>query len=119
MRKYGRGWKILFIPLIVLAFIGFGYVTMLLWNSLMPVIFKLPDITFWQAIGLLILFRLLFGMGHGHHGNWHNRYRSRRFREKWEKMSPEERERFGSRFGYCGYSSRSTVDSPQTTEEGK
>ena len=37
-----------------------GYAIMLLWNWLMPVLFNLTTITFWQAIGLDILVSLLF-----------------------------------------------------------
>ena len=40
-----------------------GFVTTWLWNALMPAIFKLPEIGFWQAIGLLILAQLLFKGG--------------------------------------------------------
>lgn len=41
-----------------------GYVIMLLWNWLMPVIFGLTTITFWQAIGLDALIGLLFMTPH-------------------------------------------------------
>jgi len=34
--------------------------TMWLWNWLMPVIFGLPEIGFWQAFGLLILSNIFF-----------------------------------------------------------
>ena len=44
------------------------WVFMLLWNWLMPVIFKLPEINFWQALGLFLLSKILFsGVGHNHH----------------------------------------------------
>ena len=99
MRNYRRGWRLLFIPLIAVAFFAVGYVTMYLWNFLMPVIFHLPLITFWQAIGLLILSRLLLGMG-GHHKGWAH-HRGYQMREKWEKMTPEERENFKGRWGSC------------------
>ncbi|MTJ81542.1 MAG: hypothetical protein F8N37_11045 [Telmatospirillum sp.] len=49
----------------------FGSVTMLLWNAIIPEISSLPVITFWQAVGLLVLARLLtgrFSHGHGYHG---------------------------------------------------
>ena len=82
----------LFIPLVLVAFVGFGFITMHLWNSLMPVIFHLPEVTFWQIIGLMILSRLVIG-GFGGHGRGHNHCR-REFHEKWEKMTPEEREQF-------------------------
>ena len=39
----------------------FGYVVMLLWNWLIPSIFGLGVITFWQAVGIVILAKLLFG----------------------------------------------------------
>lgn len=41
-----------------------GMVTMWLWNALMPAIFKLPEIGFWQAVGILILSQILFKSGH-------------------------------------------------------
>ena len=50
-----------------------GFVTAWLWNALMPAIFKLPEIGFWQAIGLLILAQLLFKggrVGRAGHGRW-------------------------------------------------
>ena len=48
------------IGLLVLAVILFGYPTLLLWNWLMPTIFNLPYITFWQACGLNLLASILF-----------------------------------------------------------
>ena len=90
-RTFKKRWY-LFIPLIVLAFVAFGFVTMYLWNWLMPLLFHLPEITFWQTIGLLLLSRILLGGFGGHrHGRRHCR---RHIHEKWEKMTPEERERF-------------------------
>ena len=38
-----------------------GWVTMLLWNWLVPMIFGLGTITFWQALGLIVLVKLIFG----------------------------------------------------------
>ena len=52
------------IAVLVPAFIAlFGAVTMWLWNWLMPTIFKLPEIGFWQAIGLLLLSQIFFKGG--------------------------------------------------------
>jgi hypothetical protein len=61
---------------VVLAFL-FGYFIMLLWNWLMPGMFGLKIIDYWQAFGIALLARLLFGSfgGHGHHGG----HRSRRW----------------------------------------
>src|SRR5687768_17012066 len=49
------------LALFVLAFVLFGYVTMYLWNWLMPYLFQLPTIDFGMAVGLVILSKILFG----------------------------------------------------------
>ena len=73
-----------------------------LWNWLLPPLFGWRQITFWQALGILALCRILFG-GFGCHGSWRSNFR-RRMAERWEHMTPEERERFrqGMR-GRCGF----------------
>ncbi len=82
-------WIFVVAPLAGLAFVGVcGEVVMHLWNWLAPGLFGWHAINVWQALGLLLLSRILFGSwGGGGNG------RSRR-RERWERMSPEERERF-------------------------
>jgi hypothetical protein len=76
--------------LIVVA--GLGQAVLQLWNWLMPGIFGLPALTFWQAVGLLGLSWILFGGLRGFPGrSWHGH---RRMRERWEQMTPEEREAF-------------------------
>jgi hypothetical protein len=100
---------IVFIPLAVLAF---GFVTMHLWNYVVPAIFVgVPMITFTQAIALLLLAKLLFGGfrgGHGCHrcgGGWKGKhYWHKRMERKLEGMSPEEREKFKQDLrNRCGY----------------
>ena len=48
-----------------------GYFVMLLWNWLMPTIFGIKTIDFWQAFGLMFLARMIFGSlgGGGSHGS--------------------------------------------------
>jgi hypothetical protein len=48
------------IGLLMLAIVLFGYPTMVLWNWLMPYLFNLPYITFWQACGVNLLASILF-----------------------------------------------------------
>lgn len=116
-----RRW-IFIVPAVLLAialftFIG-GEVVRLLWNWLMPALFGLRQITFWQALALLALCRILFG-GYGFHGRSSSRMRHRmadrmadRVAERWEHMSPEERERFRQRIRErCGFD-------PATGESG-
>jgi hypothetical protein len=94
-------------PLAILALLLFivigGAVVMQLWNWLLPSLFGWRQITFWQALGILALCRILFG-GFGHHHGWNRSNFRRRMAERWERMTPEERERFrqGMR-GRCGF----------------
>jgi len=78
----------------------FGVAVMLLWNALLPQIFALPRIGYLQAVGLLVLTRLLFGgiggwmHGHSGRGGEHMFQHRNKFREKWMNMSEEERKEF-------------------------
>ncbi|MFI5148330.1 MAG: hypothetical protein ACHQRM_01245 [Bacteroidia bacterium] len=99
---------IMFGLLCIAAFLGFGWITMHLWNWLLPSIFtSIRAITFCEAIGLIILSRILFGgfrggwkgrcgggHCHGHHGSWKSRWEN-----KWSQMTPEEKEKFKKGFG--------------------
>ncbi len=108
-----RRW-IFLAPLALGGFLLFiaigGEVVKQLWNWLLPPLFDWRQITFWQALGLLALCRILFG-GFGLHGSSRSGIRRRmtermteRMAERWEHMTPEERERFrqGLR-GRCGF----------------
>ncbi|PVX45588.1 hypothetical protein C8C85_1386 [Flavobacterium sp. 103] len=105
-----KGFKIAGMVLLGIgAAVGFTFAVMLLWNSLIPSIFGLGIISFWQALGLLVLSRLLFG-GFGHSGGhrFGGMHHRKGLREKWTSMTPEERKEFiskrkermcGGRFG--------------------
>ena len=73
----------------------FTFITMQLWNHLAVVIFGLPVLTFFQTLGLMVLGRLLTG-GFGPRGGWRGGYgrrmRGQYWRERWQGMSPEQRE---------------------------
>jgi hypothetical protein len=95
-------------PLAILAIPVFiaigGEVVMHLWNWLLPPLFGWRQITFWQAIGLLALCRILFGAwgGNGSHRSGMRRRMNERMDERWERMTPEEREKFRQSFrGRC------------------
>ena len=70
-----------------------GEIVKLLWNWLVPAIFGWREISFWQAFGLLALCRILFG-GLGRHGGGNRSGFRRKIRDRWEGMTPEEREKF-------------------------
>lgn len=104
-RHWGIGaFKFLLLVGIVIA--GFGQAVLQLWNLLMPAIFGLPRLGFWQAVGLMALSWILFGglrgfgmmRGGGHRGaDWR-----RGLRQRWAAMSPEEREQMRKGMRGCG-----------------
>ncbi len=69
----------------------FAFVLMSLWNWLVPPIIGWKAIDYGQAIGLFVLAKILFGFGRHGRGHWH--WRSR-MAERWERMTPEERDKF-------------------------
>ena len=95
-----RSWRILkWIAFGLMAVAFFGFVTMTLWNWLVPPLFSGPVITLWQALGLLILTKILFwGMGGKshcyHHSPEHGGHWKHRLYDKFSTMTPEEREVF-------------------------
>ena len=94
--RFFRVLKIL--VLVIVAATVLAFVVMHLWNWLMPSIFGLRAITFAQAFGLLLLSKILLGGFHKHggRGGWRGREWKRKMKDRWEKMTPEERERFRS-----------------------
>jgi hypothetical protein len=90
--KRKRYFFLLFIPVVLAAL---GGVVMVLWNAVIPDVFGWRRVTYGQALGLLALCRILFGgfhfgprrFGPSHGGPPH-------VREKWMRMSEEERARF-------------------------
>lgn len=83
-----------------------GQLVMHLWNWLLPTLFGWRQVTFWQAVGILALCRILFG-GFGRHGHGRSNIRRRiseRMEERYAAMTPEERERFRQNWrGRCGF----------------
>ncbi|HEV1995281.1 MAG TPA: hypothetical protein VGR03_13205 [Candidatus Acidoferrum sp.] len=100
--------RLIFIaPLAIVGMLLFiaigGEIVLQLWNWLLPSLFGGRQITFWQALGILALCRILFG-GSGWHGSVRSNLRRRmeercknRMEERCEHMTPEERERFRQR----------------------
>src|SRR5580692_4838023 len=89
----------LFAVLFVVVLAGVGFVVMGLWNWLMPSLFGLKLITYWQAVGLLILSKILFGGFRGSAGRGGHRLPS--MRGRWRQHTPEEREQFRQNLRAC------------------
>jgi Ca2+/H+ antiporter, TMEM165/GDT1 family len=84
MMNRRRARKLLvLIPIGILAISLFGFIVMNLWNGLIPALFGGKPITFWQALGMLMLSRILVGG-----------FSRPRVVHKWEQLTPDEREKF-------------------------
>ena len=95
--------RAIFIPIAIVAGVFvFGSVVMLLWNALLPAVFGFKVITFWQALGLLVLSKILFGgfMGRHSHHKCHDRMQA--YGGRFMHLSPEEREKMKAEWrGRC------------------
>ena len=83
-----RGLPIIFFGIVWLG--TMGLVIVCLWNLLIPTVLGLPAIGFWQALGLLLLSRVLFGRV----GGWSPNMRKARWVRGWNDLTPDERQRF-------------------------
>jgi len=120
-RWIGRVAK--FIVFVTLAIAGFGLFVMSLWNALIPAIFQGgPVITFWQAIGLLVLTRLLFsgfrpwGSYRQHHKHWRKRWEAKMASltpEEWEKLRQTYEKRCGKYWNWDKQERTQTEQSAQ------
>jgi hypothetical protein len=108
-----------FIAMMLVATLVLGFVVMGLWNALIPDLFGGRAVTFWQAVGLLLLSHILLrAWGSGRYGNGWKRDRwRRRFEEKLAAMSPEEREKFREEYRRrCGPYPREETEQQQQTK---
>ncbi len=105
MNKKFRIFKAIKIAAAVIFFgFLFGFLTMHLWNMLVPELFHGPVISFCQTIGLLVLSKILFGgfrgrFGRGGHCGSRREHWKQRMQERIANMTPEEKEKFKNRCG--------------------
>jgi hypothetical protein len=112
-----------FVALGIAAVFLFGLITKLLWNWLVPVLFNGPVISFWQALGLLVLSKILFwgfgGKRHWHQGHPAEGHWKNKFYAKFSSMSPEERDALKQKLKekWCHWDEgASTKDSPTSND---
>ncbi len=78
MRGKSPGTIVAMVLFGIIAIVGlailFGFIIMWLWNALMPELFGLPTLTYWQAVGLFILSKILFGCGGGRGSSNHKKH---------------------------------------------
>lgn len=102
MKKFWIRKGLMFFFIFVGATLFFSLAVMLLWNGILPAVIGVKAISFWQAMGILVLSKILFGGFRGrHHGggpNWKDKMKN-----GWAKMTPEEREQFKAEWkNRCG-----------------
>ena len=96
-RRFNERRFLFFILIGAVAILAFTGLVMLLWNNILAGVLNISTITFWQAMGILLLSKILFG---GFRGGWRGRrgYGPHSWKvnmpEKWASMTPEEREKF-------------------------
>jgi Ca2+/H+ antiporter, TMEM165/GDT1 family len=105
MKRFWFKKGLMFTVFFIVAVLFFGGVVMALWNGIFPAVFGVKTITFLQALGILVLSKILFG-GFGRRGGWggarHQQWRHN-MKEKWVSMTPEEREKFKAEWkNRCG-----------------
>lgn len=104
-RRYNtRGFSIGIIGVAVVAVLS--AIVMVLWNLLVPAIFGIAKITYWQAAGIFVLTRILFGSFWNRERSLYRHPLSRfhpynHLHEKWMKMTPEERKEFINKRREC------------------
>ncbi|RXF68903.1 hypothetical protein [Arcticibacter tournemirensis] len=82
---------ILFVPTVITVL---TFVVMALWNSVLTEVISVKPVSFWQAMGILALSKILFGFGGGKGPGRHSFWWNKRMQSKMRSMSPEEREKF-------------------------
>lgn len=113
MKSFFYNWRFVFIPLAIAACLSLvSLIVMTLWNCILPDIINVSTITFWQAMGIFILSKILFGFGKG-----------KKMGPPWMKhncgnMTPEEREKFRSEMKerMCGWKKNRSNNSSDITE---
>jgi len=83
------------VPLVIVGIFAISGIVMLLWNWIIPAISPLTTITYWQAMGLFLLCRILFGGFHQHHRAAHRHIANHvPFSDKFMDMNDDERQQF-------------------------
>jgi len=121
MKKFWLKKGMMFIVFFIIALIVFSAIVMALWNAILPDVTGVKAITFKQAMGILVLSKILFA-GFGGRGGWRNGRQNEwrnKMQEKLGNMTAEEREKFRAELkNRCGGRSWRTDRRDKTNNEG-
>jgi len=115
MKKFWFKKGLMIVFFVIVAVLGFGLLVMTLWNAILPQVLGVKTISFIQALGILLLSKILFG-GFGGRGSRH-KAKWVAMKEKFSGMTPEEKEKFKTEWrNRCGgrWSMHSNTDSSST-----
>ncbi len=94
-KKFRMKKGVMFFLLFIVAVPLFGLLVMSLWNAILPAVIGVRSITFFQALGILLLSKILFGgFGGGRHNRRYGREKWMEMQQKFSGMTPEEKEKF-------------------------
>ena len=113
MKKFWIKKGLMILVFGIIAILVFGLVVMSLWNAILPAVLGVKAISFIQALGILLLSKILFGgFGGGRNrGGWRNKGKWMEMKDKFAGMTPEEREKFKAEWkNKCG--GRWTMQTP-------
>ena len=127
MKKLWISKGLLFLLIAAAAIFLFGGLVMFLWNAILPAVLGVKAITFIQALGILLLSKILFGGFGGKRGWRTGPMWSEKMRQRWDKMNPEERERFkaewknrcGPRWGYGKFQPGTSEEKSEQSDENR
>lgn len=96
MNRGGRPFRIRkpFFPVMVVIALVMAAIVQWLWNAILPELLNVGTLTYWKALGLLVLCRILFGGFRGGPPRGKPPFMANGFREKWMNMTDEERKNF-------------------------
>jgi Ca2+/H+ antiporter, TMEM165/GDT1 family len=103
MKKFWIKKGLMFLIFFIAAVLLFGLVVMSLWNAILPAVLGVKAITFIQALGILLLSKILFGgfggkRWHGGNHNW-----KEKMKQRCDNMTAEEKEKFKTEWkNRCG-----------------
>ncbi len=102
MKKFWIKKGLMFLVIFIAAVTAFGFIVMSLWNAILPAVLGVTTITFWQALGILLLSKILFGGFGGKRWRGSPAWKEK-MKQRWDNMTPDEREKFKTEWKHrCG-----------------
>lgn len=102
MKKFWIKKGLMFLVIFVAAVTAFTFIVMGLWNAILPAVLGVKTITFWQALGIMALSKILFGGFGGRRWRGGPQWKEK-MKQRWDAMTPEQREKFKTEWKHrCG-----------------